>query len=447
MTTLMEQAGRIEPWLGRSFECVCGQTHSVSLRKVVMERGALAALPAYAQERGLHELLLVCDRRTAELAGRELQELCAKAQLRAKLCVLTDDEHGELAADERAIVQLLLHVSESAQALVAVGSGTLHDIVRFAAYKTGRVFLSVPTAPSVDGFASVGAPLIIGGFKQTVPACAPEAIFADPQLLASAPRPMIAAGFGDMLGKYTSLADWELGRLLLDEPVCELAAEMTRQGLALCVDNAEAVAAGSEEGIRRLTEGLILSGISMLMVGHSRPASGGEHHLSHYWEMKFLQQGRKALLHGAKVGAATVLMGGLYARAAALSEAEVREAVQRRLGDPASFETAGTEAAIREAYGPIAASVLAENAAELDPAQRSAQLRQIGERLSTRWADVQAVCRSVPAQEQLAAWLGQAGGSTLPEELGIEPALVADSLRNAKYVRSRYTIMRLHEWF
>ncbi|MCZ8519281.1 MULTISPECIES: sn-glycerol-1-phosphate dehydrogenase [Paenibacillus] len=441
------QAGDIDPWLGRSFYCEsCGKDHAVPIRRVVIDRGALAVLPSYAQERGLRSLLLVCDRRTAEAAGEALLERCREAQLEAKLVVLTEDEHGELAADERAIVQLLLHVDAASQAIVAVGSGTIHDIVRFAAFKTDRVFLSVPTASSVDGFASVGAPLILGGFKQTIPACAPEAVFADLALLAGAPQVMTAAGFGDMLGKYTSLADWELGRVLLDEHVCELAAEMTRQALARCIDHVDEIAAGSEEGQRRLMEGLILSGISMLIVGHSRPASGAEHHLSHFWEMRFLQARRRALLHGAKVGAAAVRMAGLYAQAAELDAETVRTAALRRLCDPVFLSPAEAEAAIAQAYGPLADQVRAENAAELEPASREALLRGLGERLASRWDAVQAVCRSVPAPEQLADWLGRAGGPVTEAELGVEPELVEQSLRYAKYVRSRYTILRLQEW-
>ncbi|TVY10383.1 sn-glycerol-1-phosphate dehydrogenase [Paenibacillus cremeus] len=442
-----EQADQLEPWLGRSFVCdSCGREHRVPLRRVVLERGALAALPMYAQERGLRDLLLVCDRRTVEAAGQALLKLCAEAQLPAQLCVLDDDEHGELAASERAIVQLLLHVSPATQALVAVGAGTLHDIVRFAAHRTGRVFLSVPTAPSVDGFASTGAPLILGGFKQTIPACAPDAIFGDLEVLALAPRPMIAAGFGDMLGKYTSLADWQLGQLLLDEPVCELAAEITRQGLELCIRHIDDIASGTEGGVSKLMEGLLLSGISMLLVGHSRPASGAEHHLSHYWEMQFLQAGRQALLHGAKVGVAAVHMAALYREAAALDAPAVQAAVQQRLASPAWLAPDGEAAAIRAGYGAIASQVLAENADALAPASRAAQLRQLAERLSQRWGDVAAVCRRMPAPEQLAAWLQRVGGATAPEQLGIEPELVEGSLRYAKYVRNRYTILRLREW-
>lgn len=444
------EAGRIDPWLGRSFQCSCGAQHEVPIRKVVIEKGALYALPEYAQQRGYSELLLVADRRTREAAGQELLERCEAAGLRARLCVLTEDEHGELAADERVLVQLLLHVTPSAQAIVAVGSGTIHDAVRFVAHKTDRVFLSVPTAPSVDGFASVGAPLIIGGFKQTLPACAPEAIFADLELLSRSPRAMIAAGFGDMLGKYTSLADWQLGQVLFGEPYCELAAEMTRRGLELCVEYADDIAAGTELGCAKLMEGLTLSGISMLLIGHSRPASGAEHHLSHYWEMRFLQEKRRALLHGAKVGVAAVLMAERYAEAAALSAEKAAAAIaaRRASGDMPTLSRALAE--IEVGYGSIADSVLAENGiaagGEDAAATYAAEQEALAERIAERWEAIRRVCASVPAPEVLAGLLERAGGPVTVEQLGVEPELLQDSLSYALYVRNRYTILRLGRW-
>jgi glycerol-1-phosphate dehydrogenase [NAD(P)+] len=444
----IDQAGLIEPWLGKSFLCSCGKKHEASIRKVVIERGALAELPQYAQERGYRELLLVVDRHTLEAAGRELMQLCEAAQLQARLCVLAEDEHGELAADERVIVQLLLHMTPSAQAIVAVGSGTIHDVVRFVAHKTDRAFLSVPTAPSVDGFASVGAPLIVGGFKQTIPACAPEAIFADLALLAKSPKAMIAAGFGDMLGKYTSLADWQLGLVLFGESYCELAAEMTRQGLALCIDHAEDIAAGTELGMRKLMEGLILSGISMLLVGHSRPASGGEHHLSHYWEMRYIQQRRKALLHGAKVGVAAVQMARLYRAAAALTQQEAAAAITERQARGDVWTPERMRDSIREAYGSIAGQVLAENGLAAPETAGAADEREseLPQRIAERWEAIRSICAGVPSPEEMTEALRRVEGPTTVAELGVEPELMQESLKYAMYVRNRFTIMRLHQW-
>jgi hypothetical protein len=95
---------------------------------------------------------------------------------------------------------------------------------------------------AILGFASVGAPLIVGGDKNTYKAQAPIAIFADTATLMNAPRAMIAAGFADMIGKFNSLADWQIGRLLWDEPYNEDVAQGTHRALELCVDYVDAVA-------------------------------------------------------------------------------------------------------------------------------------------------------------------------------------------------------------
>ena len=44
--------------------------------------------------------------------------------------------------------------------------------------------------------------------------------------------------------------------------------------------------------------GLVLSGVAMQMVGFSRPASGSEHHISHFIEMNVLNKENSALCDG-----------------------------------------------------------------------------------------------------------------------------------------------------
>ena len=100
-----------------------------------------------------------------------------------------------------------------------MGSGTLCDLTRFASHRIGRPFVSLPTAPSVDAYTSMNAPLVIRGLKVTVDAQPPLAVFADLDVLCAAPPAMIAAGVGDVLGKYTALADWRLAALLWDEAI------------------------------------------------------------------------------------------------------------------------------------------------------------------------------------------------------------------------------------
>ncbi|MCI3920110.1 sn-glycerol-1-phosphate dehydrogenase [Paenibacillus sp. TRM 82003] len=300
----------------RAARCPCGH-HTLIEMHCEIGKGVIQALPAYVASQGYANVLVVVDRNTWAAAGERVSQSLWKQGLHHEVCALSPNEAHDVVADERAIVEIMLRVKGETDAIIAVGSGTIHDAVRFACAKLGKAFLSVSTAASVDGYTSAGAPLIVRGKKQTVQAVSPEAMFADTDVLVQAPMQLTAAGFGDMLGKYTSLADWVWSRDLGNEPFCPLAYELTEQALASCEAVAADIAERGEDGIRILFEALTVSGFAMLLAGHSRSASGAEHHLSHYWEMEFLRAGKRQLLHGAKVGVAAVIVAALYRRIAA----------------------------------------------------------------------------------------------------------------------------------
>nr|WP_246427962.1 sn-glycerol-1-phosphate dehydrogenase [Paenibacillus phyllosphaerae] len=326
--------------------------------------GALNQVAPYLLSRSYGAVGLVVDEKTWEAAGAALAAKLTEAAIAYTLCTIQPDAQGDVIADERSVVQVMLETPLKAQAILAVGSGTIHDIVRFVCFQRGCDFISVPTAASVDGFTSVGAPLIISGVKQTVPAVGPVAVFADTDVLVQAPQKMTAAGFADMLGKFTSLADWKFSAEQAGEPFCPLAYELTERALLGCVEAVDEIATGSPRGVEVLMEGLLLSGWSMLLIGHSRPASGGEHHLSHHWEMAYISEGRRQLLHGAKVGVASALLAGIYRERLAEeypsiygtlpAARQLREWLIRAGGpsDPSDIGLSETliEEALREAY-------------------------------------------------------------------------------------------------
>lgn len=281
--------------------------------RLVLASGALTEAARYIAAKGWRRPLLVVDTQTDAAAGGQLADALAASGVETKVTRVLPNAIGDVVADEASVVQVLLDVQAyETDVLVAVGAGTLHDIVRYASFTVARPFVSVPTAPSVDGFTSKGAPLIIRQEKKTVPCQGPVALFADTDVLKQAPRPLIAAGFGDMLGKATSLFDWQIGRQFAGEPYDEEVADMTRQALDRCIRQVEAIGAGTGAGITALMQSLLESGLAMLILGQSHPASGAEHHISHYWEMTFARIGRNQLLHGAKVGVACGLVADLY---------------------------------------------------------------------------------------------------------------------------------------
>jgi glycerol-1-phosphate dehydrogenase [NAD(P)+] len=246
----------------------------------VCEENALEPLRAYCRERGLSRFWLVADKNTYRVLGQDVEQALLADGASLERVIL---EGNPVVTDEAAVMQILApYGGDRPCVFLAVGSGTITDLVRFTSHRSGNQFISLPTAPSVDGYTSAHSPLILNGFKTTLPAQSPLAIFAHLPVLCAAPRPMIAAGFGDLLGKFTSLADWRLGALLWGEPYDEEIASQTRQALLDGTGQVQAIATAHREGVRALMEALVTTGISMLQAGGSRPASGSEHHLAHF---------------------------------------------------------------------------------------------------------------------------------------------------------------------
>jgi glycerol-1-phosphate dehydrogenase [NAD(P)+] len=383
-----------------SKQCHCGNDHNdIPIETIMISDDALQQVVIYLQRKRYQTVALIVDQHTFEAAGRQLSALLQGEQIHHTTCFIQPDENGDVIADEVSIVQALLEVPHDVDAILAVGSGTIHDITRFCSYKMKVPFISVPTAPSVDGFTSMGAPLIIRGVKKTIQAQAPIAVFADINVLKQAPKRMIAAGFGDMIAKYTSLIDWRFGHLIAGEPYCPLVDKITQESLQECVSNIEKIAAAEEEGVQILMNALLQSGIAMLIMGQSYPASGGEHHLSHYWEMEFLRRKKPQVLHGAKVGVSTSLIAEVYINNFLIFLNDLRENK----------------------------SLLGNKTIEL---------------LERNRQKIKEWFQSLPSPLELRLMMEKVEGACTPEQLGIDQELVDRGLKEAYRLRDRFTILR-----
>jgi glycerol-1-phosphate dehydrogenase [NAD(P)+] len=402
---------------------------------VYIGNDAVEDLISYCERHSLNRFTLVADQNTYAAAGQALDAILKNRGFDVKTVILTG---REIVADEHYLMQLLLHADPQDRTYLAVGSGTLTDITRFISHRTRANFISVPTAPSVDGFTSIGAPLVIGGLKQTILCQPPLAVFADLDILSEAPQAMIASGFGDMLGKYTSVADWRLGHLLWDEPFNEAIAERTWRAVESCVQQVAEIGQGSVEGVRSLMEGLIESGLCMLDFGSSRPASGAEHHLSHYWEMKLLQEKRPAILHGAKVGIATIMVARRFEEIGHLDRQQVIE----KLDSVPQPDREQELQRIRAAYVPeVAEQIIAEHAPFLDMSRQEYDL--LKEKIIDAWPQVQEIAASVPPARQLHGLLQQVSGPTAPQMIGLSEDEVRQAIEYGHYLRNRFTIRKL----
>jgi len=395
---------------------------------------AIPELIRYCRAQKFDRFTLVADENTYAALGQRLENALTQGGFAVKTIVLTG---REVIPDEHYVVQVLLEAPIDGRPYLAVGSGTLTDIVRFASHRTRTGFISVPTAASVDGFTSVGAPMVIGRWKQTVQTQPPLAVFADEMTLRAAPRLMIASGFGDMMGKYTSLADWELGAILWDEPYDEAIDQRARRALNRCMVNAEQIRRAGEAGICSQMEGLIETGLCMVEAGNSRPAGGSEHHLSHYWEMTLLKEGRPAILHGAKVGVATTLVARRYEKIRHMT----RDEVSVRLAATPLPDREREIALLQNVFGAVAGQSILEQAPFLDMTAES--FGQLKAKIVERWQDIQAIAATVPAPADLVELLRTVGGPADTRALGLNENEVAMAEKYAHYLRNRFTVMKL----
>lgn len=304
----------ISQWAGMEYSCACGKSHKVDIQAIRVGSGVIQELPGILRDLGASHIFLVADNYTFEAAGRQVEQLLDQAGLAYHKRVFQTET--PLVPNEYALGSVLAAMTSQDDMLLAVGSGTLNDVTKYVSARTGIPYVIAATAPSMDGYASTVAPTILDGFKTTLPAVYPAAIVADVDILKDAPMPMLTAGFGDIIGKFTSLADWRLSHQLNGEYYCPEVAGVIEAAVETCAANAQALAQREPQAIQAVTEALILSGLAMGMVGVSRPASGAEHQMAHYWEMDALRRGEEHPLHGNAVGVGTVLTASLYEMAA-----------------------------------------------------------------------------------------------------------------------------------
>lgn len=401
---------------------------------VTIDNQAIDHLLAFCNNHGLTDFVVVSDQNTRRVLGARVESALHDAGCDVRSAFFDETEP---VADAKHIFHVMLACDARPRTFVAIGSGTITDITRFVSHRQRCEFLAMPTAPSVDGFTSIGAPLIIDGIKTTVVCHPPRAIFADLDVLANAPRKMIAAGFGDMMGKFTSVADFRLGRLLRGEPFDEAIAQRTAKSAQMCVDHAEEIATASPEGVRHLMDALVESGYCMLDFGDSRPASGTEHHYSHFWEMKLLREGRKPILHGAKVGYATIRATQLYEQLGRLSRAELSDILEAATLPEREAEIARIEAA----YGALAPDIVKAQQSFLTMTE--ADFAALKTRIWEHWEEIQTIGAALLPSERYRELLQMVGGPTTPTELGLSEEEVEQGVNNAHYFRDRFTVRKL----
>ncbi|MBE7051538.1 MAG: sn-glycerol-1-phosphate dehydrogenase [Ruminococcaceae bacterium] len=288
-------------------ECSCGKFHSCDIEYVYIADGAISKLKNICTI--YNKILIVADENTFAAAGEKTEKALAGKTIRK----IIFDGNNILIPNEDAISEVESKLEDS-DLIVGIGSGVIQDLCKYVSFKNNIPYMVVATAPSMDGYASDGAAMILGGMKETVKAGLPRAIIADTEVLKNAPIEMIKAGYGDIIGKYSALNDWKLSHIINDEYFCPYIYNTTMDMVKKTLGLAEGLIKRDAKSVGVLMEALVIVGILMSFATSSRPASGSEHHLSHFFEIVGIVAGEEYLPHGIDVAFSTVVTAQIRER-------------------------------------------------------------------------------------------------------------------------------------
>lgn len=304
-----------------SMNCNCSQgEHTAPVKHIEVSSGAIEKLAQILE--GYTDIMLVADKNTYKVAGARAEQILRNSGMLSHVCVIDDPP---LPSDQnvgRVLIEAdcgtdsydINSFSNNPKYILGVGSGSVNDICRMVSYRLGIEYGILGTAPSMDGYASVVAPLLVGTKKIIYTCSIARHIIIDLDICQNAPYELLLAGLGDMIGKYVAILDWELSRDVTGEYYCAKIAEMVKQATGACIESASGLQTRSVDAIKNTVDGLILSGLCIAYSGSSRPASGTEHMVGQTWEVMDLEKGHLPNLHGIEVGEATFAAMLMYMR-------------------------------------------------------------------------------------------------------------------------------------
>ena len=251
---------------------------NIPLKEVVLQAGIAGKAKSLCVNLG--KTLLVCDENTKDFVKLDGEKIILPAKQKAELA-----KAQELAKN-------------SCDYFIAVGSGSLNDMVKYAAFLAGKSYVVFGTAPSMNGYCSLSSSLLENGYKKSFAARPPEKVYLDLEILENAPKRLINSGIGDSICRSTVEADLQLSHQIKNTPLHSELMQLLRENEEKIFDD-----------IAALTKMLVYGGLAMLLAGSSAPASQGEHMLAHYMEL--MQNDAPQSYHGEQIAVTTLTMAKL----------------------------------------------------------------------------------------------------------------------------------------
>ena len=402
--------------------------------KVDVGVGAIERLAGFLTEQKIKNVFVYADKNTFSAAGERVSDLLKDQGIKIKQYIFDDDR---VEPNEASVGLAVMNFDPCVDAVIAVGSGVINDISKIVANASGKTYIVVATAPSMDGYASATSSMSVKGLKASLPSKCADIIVGDTEILRNAPMKMMLSGLGDMLAKYIAIAEWRISNIINGEPFNSDVADMVRDSLRRCVENADGLLARDKVAVEAVFEGLVLCGLAMKIAGTSRPASGIEHYLSHIWDMRGEEFGTPTELHGLQCAVGTYIAASLYEQIK-ITVPDKKAALEY----VEAFDYSEWKVSLKDFLGKGADAMISleEREGKYDKQKHKARLDKIVE----KWDEILAVIdEEIPSLEKLTALYRRVGLPTSMEEIGIDPEILPKTFKAAKDIRDKYVLPRL----
>ena len=414
--------------------CKCGKIHKSSVDVTVTENGAVNRIPEFIKKYGSKKVFVLADINTYKAAGEKICAILDENKIEHSKYIFEDTA---LEPDEAAVGAAVMHYDKTCDLVLGVGSGVINDTGKILSAVADTPYIIAATAPSMDGYASATSSMSMDGLKISLNSKCPNVIIGDIDILKNAPVRMLQSGLGDMLAKYISICEWRIAQLLIGEYYCEYVAQLVRTALKKCTDNAAGLLRREDEAVKAVFEGLLIGGMAMEYAGLSRPASGGEHYMSHIWDMRGLAFGTKTDFHGMQCGIATLETAKIYEQLKAYKPDK-----EKALNYVRNFSVDDWNRQLSEFVGKGAAAMI-----KLEEKEQKYNIEKHSERLGKiigNWDNIlQIINEEVPSSAQIERILDKIGAPKTCDEIGISSDIMPMTFKASKDIRDKYVLSRL----
>ena len=415
-------------------KCECGKEHFLPKCKVISGQNVLESIVEVVKEFNAKKVFVLSDKNTFNVCASKVLQILDKNNIKYTSYTFNEDK---LEPDEQSVGSAIMHYDYQCDLVVGVGSGVINDIGKILSATAKTPYVIIGTAPSMDGFASATSSMTRDGLKISLNSKCADVIIGDLEIMKNAPMHMLKSGLGDMIAKYVSICEWRISNIITGEYYCERTAQIVRNAVKKCVDNASGLLNREVNAVKAVFEGLVVCGAAMAYVGSSRPASGVEHYFSHVWDMRAITFDLPIELHGVQCAVGTYIACSLYEK---IEKINIDK--EKAISFVEKFDYDNYSKQLKDFLGRSAISMieLEKKEQKYDKAKHSLRLDVI----ENKWQEIlQIIDEEIPNLKQLTELFDKIGLPKTLKEIYVDENLLYKTFISTKDIRDKYVLSRL----